>query len=108
MQAADDVKLGDRFRPPLGCPLPDFFQRPRVGLRIFHALTKRAQFATCDANVGGVYVPIDIEPGDISILAFANNIGQVAQAEQITRTVESYAVIKSEPLAIRNLARDNV
>ena len=99
MQAADDVELGDRFAPALARAMPHFFERPGVRLGILGALAEGAQLAAGHAHVGGIDVPVDVEPGDVAVLALAHQVGHVADGQNVGAAEEREAVVEIQALA---------
>ena len=102
MQAADDVELGDGLGPALAGAMPDLFERPGVGLGILRPLAERAQLATGDADIGGIDVPVHIEPGHIAMLSLANQVGHVADGQNIGGAIKGQPVLDN-PGALRPL-----
>ena len=99
MQAADDVEFGDRFAPALAGAMPDLFERHRVRLGIAHPLAEGAQPATRHANVGRIDVAVDVEIRGVAVQPLADDVGQVAERQDIAGAVERQAVLEREPLA---------
>ena len=99
MQAADDVKFGDRFAPALAGAMPDLVERHRVRLGIAHLLAERAQPATGDANVGRIDVAVDVEVRGVAVQPLAHDVGQVAERQDVGGAVQRDAVLERQPLA---------
>ena len=83
MQAADNVELGDRFAPAFTRAMPHFVERPGVSLGILGALSESAKLAARHADIGGIDVPVHVEPGDVAVFALANQVGHVANGQNI-------------------------
>ena len=83
MQAADDMKLGDRFAVAGRGRLPCFFESHGVtgGVALF--ASKGAELAGRDANVGRIDVAIDIEVGHVAMHPLTHIIGQPANRQHV-------------------------
>ncbi len=106
MQAAHDVEFGNGFRVTMPGLFPDFLQRHGVRLGILGALAERTQFAARHADIGGIDVAVDVEEGGVAVEAFADLVGQPADAQQIGRAVNNDAVLVGQPLAGIDLGAD--
>ncbi len=84
------------------------FQRHGVGPRRILLASKSAQAAGGNTNIGGIDVPVDIEICHVSVQAFANMVGQPANGQDVSRAVERYRLIKTEPLAGKYLCGDGL
>ena len=103
MQAADDVKLGDRLAVAGGRRLPRLFERHGVAGRVALLAAEGAELAGCDADVGRVDVAIDVEVGDVAMHPLAHVVGQPAHREHVLRSIESQAILGVEALARHHL-----
>ena len=108
VQSADDVEFGDGLAPAFAGALPDLFQRHGVRLGVAHALAEGAQAATGHAHIGGIDVPVDVEVGLRAVQAFAHQVGQVAERQDIGGAVERHAVLERQALAGFHLVADRV
>ena len=99
MQAADDVKLGDRFAPAFAGAMPHLFERHGVGLGIAHLLAEGAQAATGHADIGGVDVAVDVEISGVAVQALAHQVGHVAQRQNVLSAVKRDAIFKRQAFA---------
>ena len=83
MQAADDVKLRDRFGVAGGRRLPCLFERHGVAGRVALLAAEGAQLAGRHADVGGVDVAIDVEVGHVAVHPLAHVVRQPAHGQHI-------------------------
>ena len=83
VQAADDVKLGNRLRVAGSRGFPGLVEGHGVtgGVALFAA--KGAELAGGDADVGGVDVAIDVEVGEVAVHPLADVVGQPADCQNI-------------------------
>src|SRR5260370_34476847 len=88
MQSADDVEFGDGFVPSFAGAMPNVFERHRVGSGILSAFAKGAQAATSHADVSWIDIAVDVEIGGVAMQLFANQIGHVANAQNVARTIQ--------------------
>src|SRR5674476_1026891 len=108
VQSADDVELGDGLAPAFAGALPDLFQRHGVRLGVAHPLAERAQAATGHADIGRIDVPVDVKVGFRTVQAFAHQVGQVAERQDIGGAVERHAVLERQALPRFHLAANRV
>src|SRR5215204_219510 len=97
VEAPNDVKLGDRFRPAPARCLPHLFKRHSVRLRIARLLTECAKAATCDTHVRRIDVAIHVIERDVSVQTLSNDVGHIADRQNVGRAVQSYPVLKAQP-----------
>ena len=83
VQAPHDVKFRHGLAPARACHVENFIERHRVRLRIFRFFPERAKPAARHAHIGGIDVAIDVEIGGVTALAFADDVGQIADSEQV-------------------------
>src|ERR1035438_5606894 len=76
VQAADDVKLRNRFAVAGSSGVPDFFQRHGVGAGGVLLAAKGAQAAGGHANIGVIDMAVNVEVGDVAVHPLANGGGQ--------------------------------
>ena len=69
------------------------------GLRVTQIGAEGAEHTAVDADVCGVEMRIDVVISEVAVLAFADEVGQLAQREEIDVFFEKEAVIEREPLA---------
>ena len=83
VQAADNVKLGNRLRVAGSRGFPGLVEGHGVagGVALFAA--KGAELAGGDADVGGVDVAIDVEVGEVAVHPLADVVGQPADCQNI-------------------------
>ena len=108
MQAADDVKLGDRFRVAGGRRLKGLFQRHGVGAgRIFLA-SERAQAAGGDADVRRIDVAVDVEVRGVAVHPLAHPVGQPADGENVAGAVKGESVGLVQALSGQDFVLDRM
>ena len=103
MQAADDVKLGDRLGVAGRGGVPDLFQRHGVGAGRVLLASEGAQAAGRYANVGVVNVAVDIEVSDVAVHPLANMVRQPADRQNVTRAVERQRVVSRQTFVRHHL-----
>ena len=108
VQAADDVKLGDRFGVARGRCFPSLVEGHGVagGVALFAA--KGAELAGSHANIGGVDVAIDVEVGEVAVHPLADMVGQPANGQNVGGGVEREAVVGAETLLGHHLGGDRL
>jgi hypothetical protein len=60
------------------------------------------------ADVGWVDVPVDVEPGDVAVLALAHQVGHVAHGENVRAAEQREAVVEIEARARLDLREDGL
>src|SRR5579864_550339 len=103
MQAAHDVKLSNRFAVAGSSGFKRLFERHCVGAGAVFPAAKCAQTACGDADIGGIYVAIDVEISLIAMHALAHVVGQPADSEDVPGSVERERVIRTEALTSKHL-----
>src|ERR1019366_2907037 len=98
VQAADDVKLRDRFGVTGSSGVPDFVQRHGVGARGILLAAEGAQAAGGHANIGVVNVAVDVEVGDVPVHPLANVVRQPADRQDVTGAVKRQRVAARQAL----------
>jgi len=98
MQAADDVQLGRTAPLGFGSAVENLIVGHDVTLGAFQVRTERTESAAIDAYVRRIEVRVDVVIGKAPVLAFADEIRQFAEREQIDAIVQKYAVIRRESL----------
>src|SRR5580658_5304432 len=106
MEAADDVKLGDRFGIPGGRDLKRLVERHGVAGRVALLAPEGAQLAGGYAHVGRIDVAIDVEVGHVAVQALAHKIRQPAHGQYVIGPVERKTLFAAETLA-RHHTRGN-
>ena len=106
VQPADDVQLGGPASLGLGGPLEDLLVGHDVALRALQIGPESAEVAAIDADIGRIEVRVDVVIGDVAVLAFADQVGQFAEREQVGLLFEEEAVVEGEPVAGFDLGAD--
>src|SRR5580698_11283357 len=94
VQTADNVELSDRFAPAFSRAVPHFVERPGISLGILGAFPEGAKLAARHADVGGIDVAVYVKPCDIAVLALSNQVGHIADGENIGAFEKGNAVVK--------------
>ena len=83
VQAADDVHLGGA--PPFGLrgALDNLLVAHHVALLATQVGPEGAEGATVNADVGRVQVRVDVVIGEMAVLALGEEVGQLAEGEQV-------------------------
>src|SRR5579859_958637 len=103
MQAANDVKFGDRLGVARGRGLKGLFQGHGVCARSVFFAAEGTEPAGSHADVGWVDVAIDVEVRHVAVQALAHLVRQPAQGQDIRRAVERDGIVKVEPLTRKDL-----
>jgi hypothetical protein len=98
VQAADDVQLRGAAPLGLGRPLQDLLVGHHVALRALQVGPEGAEGAAIDADVCRVEMGVDVVVGELSVLALADPVGQLAQGEQVGAVVKEDAVVERQAL----------
>src|SRR5207245_8805093 len=77
-----------------------------IPLRALEVRAESAKDAAVDADVGGIDMRIDIVIAEVTVLAFANEVGQLGQGKEIIAGMKEHAVLKGKPLAGLDLLSD--
>ena len=88
MQAAHDVKLGNRFAVAGSCCLPRLFEGHGVAGRVALLAAKGAEAASGHANIRRIDVPVDVEVGHVAVHAFAHVVGEPAHGQHVAAAIE--------------------
>ena len=99
MQASNDVKLRYGFAVPGGSCFVGLLQRHRVSAGSVFLTTERAKAAGCDADVGRINMPIDVEVRSIAVQPFTNVVRQPSDSQNVTSAVEQKGVVPGETLS---------
>jgi hypothetical protein len=105
MNAANHVDFTDRFieaLPDLGLNVLDAHL---VGERMPLFFAKCTEFAQICADVGIVDVLVIDEKGQIAVLALPDNVGQVAESEDIRMLIKGSSILQSQTFSCTDLAR---
>ena len=108
MQAADNVKFGDCFSPADPGGFPYLLEGHRVGFRILGPLAKRAQPAARHAHIGGIDVAVHVEVGDRPVQPLANEVGYIAERENVRAPVHRNAIVVAQTDAGFDLIQDRL
>src|ERR1039458_8624212 len=103
VQAADNVKLRNRFAVAGSSGVPDFFQRHGVGAGGILFAAKGAQAAGGHANIGVIDMAVNVEVGDVAVHPLANVVGQADNLQNVARAVERKSIVSREPLLSHHL-----
>src|ERR1700680_5143934 len=106
MQSADDVKFRGAFADAFLRALIDFLKSKIVCAGGVGIAAESAEFAMCDADVGGIDVAIDVVIGEVAVALLANVVGEPAYGEKIGRAVEGDAVINGQTHTGQNFVGD--
>ena len=99
VETADNVEFRDGFRPAFAGDLPGLFVRHGVAVGIADLFTEGTELALSDANVGGVDVTVDVVVSIVAVDALADDVGHVADGEDVGGAVHRHAVFKGEAFA---------
>ena len=98
VEAADNVEFRHRFGPAFARLAEGILERHRVGARGVGLAAERAQFATRDADVGRVDVPVDVKISSRALKFLPDAMRKPAERQQIVRAVKRRAVVEVQPL----------
>src|SRR5579883_1695625 len=98
MQAAHNMKFGHGFRISPACRFPNLFKRHGVAVRIFRFLSKGAKPAACYADIGRIYMPVDVEIRHIAMHSLTHQVGHKAESQNVGAAIHGYAIFKAEAL----------
>jgi len=104
MQAPNNMKLRYGFTVPGRGSFVGLFQRHGVSAGSVFLATKSAKAAGCNADVGRINVPVDVEIRSVAVQAFANMVRQPANRKDIACTVKDKSIVPGEALSLQNLA----
>src|SRR5262245_52478020 len=94
VQATDDMQFGRSALLRLGGAFENLLVGHDVALRAFQVRSEGAERAAVDAHVDWVEVRIDVVVSEAAVLALADEIGQLAESEQLGALVEEYTVVE--------------
>ena len=106
VDAADDVDLADRLVQPLTDLGADLVQAHLVGQRVTLGTAEGAELAQVGADVRVVDVLVVDEVGAVAVLPLADDVGEVAEGEDVRVVVEATAVVQGQAFARPDLVED--
>jgi len=107
VQAADDVQLGGPAAVGLGGLLEDLLVAHDVAPGAAQVGPEGTEGTAVNAHVGRVEVRVDVVIGEATVLPLADEVGQLAQREQVGLLVEEDALVERESLAGLDLFPDH-
>src|SRR5258708_6991817 len=107
VQSADDVQFRATLPLRLRRALENLLVRHDIALRALQVSSERAENAAVDAHIRWIEMLIDVVIRPIAILALADEIGQLAEREQVGVLFQMHAVVEREALAGFNLLADS-
>src|SRR5262245_10307781 len=99
VQPADDVQLGGAALLGLGGAFEDLLIAHHVALRRPEVGAEGTEGAAVDADVGRVEMRVDVVIGEVAVLALADNVGQLAEREEIGMLVKVNTLIEGQSLS---------
>src|SRR5258708_2457588 len=104
MQSADNMKLGDSFAVSGSRSLKSLIERHGVGAGRILLASESAQTASCDTNVGGIDVAIDIEISLIPVHTLAHMVRHPPHGKNVAGAVKRERIVRAQPLTRQNFS----
>ncbi len=100
VESSDDVHFGRAGVDGLLSPGKDLLVGHGVAFGVTQVGAKRTERTAIDADVGWVEMGVDVVVGEITVFAFADQVGQLAQfGERDIGAVEQHAIVEREAFA---------
>src|SRR6266568_163656 len=98
VQAADDMHFGGSFTLRRDSPPADFVQRQGVGAVLAGGSREGAEGAAVDADVGRVYMAVDVEKNVLAVFACVDLGGQFTYPQQVVGLEQEQRLVRGNAL----------